>query len=117
MATTMRLLPVRTTAALRAVIDQAGPVNAATRALIIIGAHAAGLSLTGLEREIALLFGEELEPSVGAALHHVYLQLTISAPEEEAQRLLDVERPSEVTETLHADLTSTDLFGTIGIEV
>lgn len=39
MTTTMRLLPVRTTPALRALIDRAGPVNAATRALIILGAR------------------------------------------------------------------------------
>ncbi len=68
----MRLLPVRTTAALRVVIDRAGPVNAATRALIILGAHAAGLELSGCLREITLLLAEDLDPGVCAALHRLY---------------------------------------------
>ncbi len=48
MATTMKRLPARTSATLRATIDQAGPVSAATRALLWLGADAAGLQiLTG----------------------------------------------------------------------
>ncbi len=68
MTTTTRLLPVRVSATLRTVIDQAGPVNPATRALIILGAAATGAKLHGLEREIAALLAADLHDDVHAAL-------------------------------------------------
>lgn len=68
MTTTMRLLPVRVSAKLRALIDQVGPVNPATRALLVLGADAAGLELGGLEREIAGLLAADLDVAVRAAL-------------------------------------------------
>jgi hypothetical protein len=81
MTTTMRLLPVRVSATLRAVIDQAGPVNPATRALLILGAAATGAELRGLEREIAALLSADLAPEVHAALRQVFAHLA-TAPEE-----------------------------------
>lgn len=76
MTTTMRLLPVRVSATLRAVIDQAGPVNPATRALIILGAAATGAELRGLEREIAALLAADLHDDVHTALRQVFTHLT-----------------------------------------
>lgn len=67
-------LPVRASAALRALIDQAGPVNAATRALIILGAEAAGLDLVGVEREAAALLAADLAPGVTDGLRRVLTQ-------------------------------------------
>jgi hypothetical protein len=66
-----KLLPVRASTALRALIDQAGPVNAATRALIILGAEEAGLDLAGVEREAATLLAAELAPGVADELRRV----------------------------------------------
>lgn len=65
MATSMRLLPVRTTARVRAMIDRVGTVNAATRALLFIGAYRTSLELEGMDREIALLLAEDLDRQVG----------------------------------------------------
>ena len=77
MPTKMNRLPVRTSAALRSVIDQAGPVNAATRALLWLGADAAGLTIPAAgRREIAALLIEEgLTTSVLAALQQLYDRL------------------------------------------
>jgi len=75
MATSMRLLPVRTTARVRAMIDRVGTVNAATRALLFIGAHRAGLELEGMDREIALLLAEDLDRRVASTLRQVYAAL------------------------------------------
>jgi hypothetical protein len=47
----MKRLPARTSATLRAMIDQAGPVSAATRALLWLGADAAGLPISPAGRE------------------------------------------------------------------
>lgn len=71
----MRLLPVRVSPALRGLIDQVGPVNPATRALLVLGAAAAGLELRGLEREVAALLGTELEPHIQNALRRLFAQL------------------------------------------
>jgi hypothetical protein len=79
MATSMRLLPVRTTARVRAMIDRVGTVNAATRALLFIGAYRAGLELDGMDREIALLLAEDLDRRVASALRQVYSALMDSA--------------------------------------
>lgn len=68
------MLPVRASPALRTLIDQAGPVNAATRALIILGAEAAGLDLAGMEREVAGLLAENLTSNVLEGLQHTLLQ-------------------------------------------
>lgn len=76
MTTKLKMLPVRVSPALRALIDQAGPVNAATRALIILGAEAVGLDLTSLEREVAGLLAEDLAPQVLVGLKKTLLQLT-----------------------------------------
>nr|WP_044200473.1 hypothetical protein [Oscillochloris trichoides] len=63
MSTRLRLLPVRVSTDLRAMIDQVGPVNPATRALLLLGADAAGLELSGLEREIPGLLAAPLDVS------------------------------------------------------
>ncbi|NJO82356.1 MAG: hypothetical protein HC828_05760 [Blastochloris sp.] len=76
MTTTMRMLPVRTTSALRGLIDQVGPVNPATRALLILGADAAGLDLHGIERELAALLAADLHDEVRQALAMIYARLT-----------------------------------------
>jgi hypothetical protein len=77
MATSMKRLPVRASAMLRSVIDQAGPVGAATRALLWLGADAAGLPISAAGwREIAALIAEEdLASSVVTALQRLYDQL------------------------------------------
>lgn len=80
MSTAMRLLPVRVTPALRAVVDQAGTVNAAARALLLLGAHRAGFDLTGLDRDVAGLLAEDLVPDVHAALRQLYGHLVGSPP-------------------------------------
>lgn len=80
MSTTMRQLPVRTTGALRRLIDAAGPVNPATRALLILGAAQAGLPLDGLEREVAGLLAAGLEPRVHRALQQQYAALIGQGP-------------------------------------
>jgi hypothetical protein len=74
MTTTMRLLPVRVSPALRGLIDQVGPVNPATRALLVLGAAAAGLELCGLEREVAALLSAELESHTQDAVAMVRTQ-------------------------------------------
>jgi hypothetical protein len=74
----MRLLPVRVSPTLRGLIDQVGPVNPATRALLVLGAAAAGLELRGLEREVAALLGAELAPNTQEALRRLFAQLPLS---------------------------------------
>ncbi len=77
MATKMKRLPARTSETLRTTIDQAGPVSAATRALLWLGADAAGLTIPAAgRREIAVLLVEEgLTPTVLAALQQLYDRL------------------------------------------
>lgn len=65
----MQALPVRASTALRALLDQAGPISSATRALLIVGAHAAGYDITSLRHELAaLLLRAELDTAVLDAL-------------------------------------------------
>ena len=45
-----------------------GNASAATRALLVLGLHAAGYDVTGLRRDVALLLAEELDAPVAAAL-------------------------------------------------
>ncbi|NJO82515.1 MAG: hypothetical protein HC828_06605 [Blastochloris sp.] len=85
MTTTMRMLPVRTTSALRGLIDQVGPVNPATRALLILGADAAGLDLHGVERELAALLAADLHDEVRQALAVIYARLTGNGERQEYQ--------------------------------
>ena len=143
MATTMRLLPVRTTARVRAMIDRVGTVNAATRALLFIGAYRAGLELDGMDREIALLLAEDLDRRVASALRHVYSALMDARDAAEAMPMLPmtpadhvrahviavgsiVQAPTPATTadtvtllpfepTEHAD--ASDPFASVGIEV
>ncbi len=77
MATKMKRLPARTSETLRTTIDQAGPVSVATRALLWLGADAAGLTIPAAgRREIAVLLVEEgLTPTVLAALQQLYDRL------------------------------------------
>jgi hypothetical protein len=72
----MKRLPARASTTLRAVIDSAGPVSAATRALLWLGADASGLPISPAgQREIAALLVENLEPCVLTALHRLYDRL------------------------------------------
>ena len=120
MTTSMRLLPVRTTAVLRSLIEGVGPINAATRALIILGADRANLDLHGLEREIALLLGELLDEHVSAALRAVYHQLLNESPAE--PKTVMYGPVAESTDDLSAQQCSAadepgDPFATVGLEV
>ncbi len=120
MTTSMRLLPVRTTAGLRRLIEGVGPINAATRALIILGADRANLDLCGFEREIALLLSELLDEQVSAALRAVYHRLLNEVPAESA--MVMPEPTAEGTDHLSKQQRSTadepsDPFATVGMEV
>lgn len=114
MSTTLPRLPVRTSEALRELIAAAGPVNAATRALIILGAQAAGLDLgPEITREIyALLLCERLDPGVRAALEAV---LGAPGPAPRAGGATGA-----VTGAVTSDSTAPeeeDPFASVGIEV
>jgi hypothetical protein len=119
MATTMEQLPVRTSSALRGLIDQAGPVNAATRALIILGAAAAGLELRMVEREVFALLGcEGLAPEVRAALVQVAVGRGASGSAIASALTSDSTSDSTAAITpLSPSITEDDLFGEVGIDV
>lgn len=63
-----RQLGARISPAIRALVDRAGPVNAATRALLILGAHAAGQDVQALHSTIHVLIdrGELSGPTIAA---------------------------------------------------
>ena len=86
MTTPMRLLPVRVSPTLRGLIDQVGAVNPATRALLLLGAAAAGLKLRRLEREVAALLGAELAPATQEALRRLFAQLPPSSHQGRSHR-------------------------------
>ena len=118
MTTKLKMLPVRVSPALRALIDQAGPVNAAARALIILGAEAAGLDLGGMEREVAGLLAENLIPALLEKLRRILVQ------EGEAAILRDDNVRGLVQNDQSADLhvppaltSLDDPFTAIGVEV
>ncbi|NJM07378.1 hypothetical protein HC891_16125 [Candidatus Gracilibacteria bacterium] len=119
MTTTMRLLPVRVSANLRSVIDQAGPVNPATRALIILGAATAGWDLRGLEREIAALLSADLAPEVHATLRQVFAQLVTTSTERSLPDPPQIpnHQPAPSEEAVPTDEPPDDPFATIGIDV
>lgn len=72
----MKQLPARTTAVQRGMIDKAGPVGVATRALLWIGLAASGQPIPPeARREILSLLGEDLAPGVLAALLRLADQL------------------------------------------
>jgi hypothetical protein len=76
MATLLKRIPARASDTLQGVVRSAGPVSAATRALLWLGAGAAGLpiSLAG-RREIAALLVENLDAGVLTALQQLYDRL------------------------------------------
>lgn len=117
MTTTMRLLPVRVTADLRDLIDQVGPVNPATRALLLLGADAIGLELGGLEREIAGLLATDLDARVRAALHQLLARLRTDVMDQAVPRYRDEPRanPSPIDDPIADE--PTDPFASIGIAV
>jgi hypothetical protein len=118
MTTKLKMLPVRVSPALRALIDQAGPVNAATRALIILGAEAAGLDLTGMEREVAGLLAEELALEVSEGLRRILLHghdLEVGQVDDAMNRM-DSKEPTSRNMALTTVPTS-DPFNDIGLEV
>jgi hypothetical protein len=116
MSTPMRLLPVRVSPALRGLIDQVGPVNPATRALLVLGAAAAGLELRGLEREVAALLSAELAPQTEEALRRLFAQLPSSA--HQGHHAIPMYAEPEPTDDVPAleDLPA-DPFASIGIDV
>jgi hypothetical protein len=116
MTTPMRLLPVRVSPALRGLIDQVGPVNPATRALLVLGAAAAGLELRGLEREVAALLGAELAPATQKALHQLFAQLPESSHQiVSTSPVRDEPEPNDNASALE-DVPD-DPFAGIGIDV
>lgn len=116
MATTMRLLPVRVSAELRALIDQVGPVNPATRALLLLGADAVGLELRGLEREIAGLLATPLDSEVQARLRDLFSRIAVAGVGNEPEPL-----PTAYEEPLAALPVEAeepdDPFASVGIDV
>ena len=63
---------VRVSEAMLAALEAvSGNTSAATRALIVLGLHAAGYNVAGLRREIALLLAEELDAPALAALEAI----------------------------------------------
>ncbi|MBX0331252.1 hypothetical protein K2Z83_26745 [Oscillochloris sp. ZM17-4] len=119
MTTTMRLLPVRVSAELRGLIDQVGPVNPATRALILLGADAVGLELRGLEREIAGLLAAPLDADVQARLRQLFIRLTATAPaiERPDPPSLAGQAAQSPAHSPAAMEESPDPFASVGIEV
>jgi hypothetical protein len=77
-------------------IDRVGTVNAATRALLFIGAHRAGLELEGMDREIALLLAEDLDRRVASALRQVYGALMDAAEAADPVPMLPVTQAEPV---------------------
>lgn len=116
MTTAMRLLPVRVSPALRGLIDQVGPVNPATRALLVLGAAAAGLELRGLEREVAALLGAELEPHTQDALRRLFAHLPSAAQHSSEARPSDAV-PKPADEMTPVEGVPDDPFANIGIDV
>lgn len=116
MTTAMRLLPVRVSPALRGLIDQVGPVNPATRALLVLGAAAAGLELRGLEREVAALLSAELDSHTQDALRRLFAQLPSTAhhPRKTMPLGTAAEPADEVTPP---EDVPDDPFANIGIDV
>ncbi|MEI7772743.1 MAG: hypothetical protein WCI67_22320 [Chloroflexales bacterium] len=118
MTTTMRLLPVRVSADLRGLIDQVGPVNPGTRALLLLGADAAGLDLGGLEREIAGLLAADLDARVQAGLRQIFARLTARPPQVAAQPVWPTPEPEGGAADRPAEAeASGDPFAHIGINV
>lgn len=74
MPTTKKRLPARASETLQAMIREAGPVGAATEALLWLGVGVVGLPLSAAgRREIArLMSNEALAPDVLTALQAVY---------------------------------------------
>jgi hypothetical protein len=116
MTTPMRLLPVRVSPALRGLIDQVGPVNPATRALLVLGAAATGMELRGLEREVAALLGAELAPSTQEALRRLFAQLPASSHQIGSTAPVRDEPESNDDMPLLEDVPD-DPFAGIGIDV
>jgi hypothetical protein len=117
MTTKLKMLPVRVSPALRALIDQVGPVNAATRALIILGAETAELDLTGMEREVAGLLTEDLASGVLDRLRRILLQGASDAAEvTDTVSINDRGQSVEQRPTSIVGLGD-DPFAAIGVEV
>lgn len=116
MTTPMRLLPVRVSPALRGLIDQVGPVNPATRALLVLGATAAGLELRGLEREVAALLSTELAPCTQNALRQLFTRLSSSDHQANHATSVRAELESNDDVPVLQDVPD-DPFANIGIEV
>jgi hypothetical protein len=116
MTTTMRLLPVRVSADLRGLIDQVGPVNPAVRALLLLGADAAGLDLGGLDREIAGLLAAPLDAEVQARLRDLFGRVTTSDLHGEPEPPLRAYETRSAALPVEAEDT-TDPFARVGIDV
>ncbi len=98
---------VRLSKPLQAALGQvSGNTSAATRALLILGLHAAGYDLSALRRDLALLLAEQLDAPVMAAL----------AALAEGRRTA-VGQVSYTPAEPAPDMEVEDPLGTIGIEV
>ena len=107
-----RLLGVRVSPALRQLIDQAGPVTAATRALLILGAAAAGQDVRDLASTIHVLIDAGgLVPATIAALRRLLEPAIIPAITSDSRD------DSRVIDPFLANLLEEDPLTSIGIEV
>lgn len=118
MATTLKRIPARASETLQAVIRTAGPVSAATRALLWLGTDAAGQPIPPAgRREIAALLAEEdLAPAVLAALQRLYDRLggvTAGVVASDTPIALAALRPSAATD-VPGDADD-DPFGDVGV--
>ncbi len=99
---------VRLSPELRALVAQAGEMSAATRALLIIGAHTAGYDVRAVEREITVLRWAKLDSPVAAEIRKVFnttLNSTLNAD------------PRREPIAPAGDEEEADPFASIGIEV
>lgn len=97
---------VRISPALASVLGQVGgTASAAHRALLILGAHAAGYDLSACRRDLALLLAEDLDAPVRTRLQEIA-----------GERRTDVGRASYASQVVAAPEPDDDPFG-VGIEV
>jgi hypothetical protein len=115
----LKLQGIRLGPDLRALVDAAGPLNLAARALIILGAAAVGQSVGYLEPTICTLIGSgDLSPATTAALRRL-LRGGDSTGAITLEELLDEPLPGPVAWTSPEELEAvlSDDLVTVGMEV
>lgn len=112
-----KLQGIRLSAELRALVDAAGPrLNPATRALLILGAHAAGQDVSALASTVHVLIAHgELRGGTVAALRRV-MGATAITTDSSCDSSGDSSRDSTLAPTGRGDPLADPLAG-VGIEV